>query len=89
MPKCNHEKVCVECVKEEIRATKAKLKELEDKLPKSDTTITHEFHHYPNIITFPIQPQPYYPYNIQQPYTFSGGKYYTAAGTNSVTTLSI
>jgi len=35
MSKCNHEKVCVECVKAEIVTLKERIKELESKLPQT------------------------------------------------------
>jgi hypothetical protein len=42
---CNHEKICVECIKAEIAEHKKKIEELEKKLPVERT-----------IIRFPIVP---------------------------------
>lgn len=43
MSKCNHEKICPECVRAEIRDLEQKLQEAKAKLPSTNITIIREY----------------------------------------------
>lgn len=54
--KCNHEKVCTECVKEEIAVLESKLAELKKKLPPqfNINKILQEFDRKPSLNIYHI-----------------------------------
>ncbi len=53
---CKHEKICISCIQEEINQHKAKIAELESKLPNINMIITYT--KLPGL-SYPIDPYKY------------------------------
>jgi hypothetical protein len=75
---CKHEKICIECTREEIAKLEKQIQELKRKLPSNVYT--------PVIPYWPVFPQ--YPVYPQQPYWYNqmlcGGSTTFQAGLNTI-----